>query len=151
MRAPKQFVDCRTEEEGIAKSESGSKSHRRVGRDIGRNRRTRPQLARVREVKLVYFRRRQRAEQVGAEVVDLRRHFYSIRRISVSRHVKGLVRILRVVKVIRNAQLVFRSQVPVHLSEDRTVIDLVFNRQPLVLVSAGLEEIEERNSLTIGT
>src|SRR5712692_9480599 len=106
MGSPEQFVNRRIEEERMAKPESRPKTHRRIGRYVGCDRRAWSQLTRVGEVSFVKFRGRDRREQVHVEIVDLRRTFYAVCRGAISRNIEGLVRVLRVIEIVRDCELV---------------------------------------------
>ncbi len=92
----------RIQEERVTKSKRRPEPHRRVGRHVRRNCVSRTQLTRIREVSFIQLRRRNRAEQIYVEVVDLRRAFDAVGRVSVSRDIERLVRVLRVIEVIRD-------------------------------------------------
>ena len=50
---------------------------------------------------------------ISIDDVDFRRSLDSVRRISVRRHVEGLVRVFRVVEIVRQGKLIFLIYVPV--------------------------------------
>src|SRR2546425_504567 len=150
VRAPKQLVNRRVQKERVAESECSSETHGRISRHIRGSGVTRPQLARVREVGLVDSVGRERAEKIDVEVVDLRWAFNAIGRVSVGRNVERLISVLRIVEVVRERQFVLRVEVPVDLTQESLVVDLMTDRLSLVLISGRLDEIDEGQSLTIG-
>src|SRR6185369_13059470 len=78
VRAPKKFIDVWFEEERKTKPERGSKPHRRISRNVRRNRRTWPQFTTIREVSFVQFCRRERGDEIHSHDVDLRWTFNTV-------------------------------------------------------------------------
>src|SRR5262249_43371377 len=147
--APEELVDRRFQEEGLAEPESRRKTHCSV-RNLRWDCVTRTILARVTQVELVQFRRRDRREQVAVDHVDLRRTLDSVCRCSIGRHIKSLVRVFGIVKVVRNSCRVRRGQVPVEAAERCAIFDGVDDRQAFVLAKTVLVEVDQCQALTIG-
>src|SRR5262249_17576517 len=89
-------------------------------------------------------------EEVEVHGVDLGSAFNSVRRGAVSRNVEGLVRIVGAIEVVRRAQAVCRVHIPVVLTEDGGVVNLVFHRQAFVLIAGALKEVEQSDALAFG-
>ena len=100
-------------------------------------------------MRLVQLGRGNRAEQVRANDVDLRRTFDSVCRVSVSGDVERLVCVLRVVEVVGDVELVRVVDLEAALREERLVVDLVFDRQSFFLIARGAHEIEQRETLAV--
>src|SRR5882672_9225126 len=150
MSSPEQFVNRRIEEERMAKPESRRKPHRRIGRYVGCDRRARTQLTRVGEVSFVKFRGRNRGEHVYVEIVDLRRTLDAVCRIAISRNIEGLVRVLRVIEIVGDCELVRLVQIEISLAQQRIVPDQVWYRQSFIRARLGFDEVNQRNPLTLG-
>src|SRR5215472_422305 len=113
LSAPNCFINIWIEKERISKAKRGPESHCRIRRNLGRCGRPRPYLALIAEVRLVQLRRGYSREMVDVDDVDFRRPLDSVRRIAVGRHVKGLVCVLGVVKIVGDGELFRRTNVPV--------------------------------------
>ena len=95
----------------------------------------------------VHLLTRNAGEQIEIHGVDLGRTFSSIRGGAIRRNVEGLVGIVRAIEVVRSAQIIRGVQVPVILTQNRAVMDLMLNRQAFVLVNAILKEAEQSDAL----
>src|SRR5262249_61628411 len=69
---------------------------------------------------------------------------------TVSRHIEGLIGVVRTVEGIGKEGLVFGIDVVVHAPEHRSIANLVIYRQAIVLVEIGLHEIQNGLPLAIG-
>src|SRR5688500_20118249 len=104
LRAQEQCVSVRFERVRVAETERGHEADRRISRNIRRDRGTRSQLARVREVGVVQLRRGNRGEEICAYDVDLRWTLDTVRGVSVSGNIKSLVSVFRIVEVVRDVE-----------------------------------------------
>ena len=84
---------------------------------------------------------------IHVDDVNLRRSLDAVCRVAVGRHVERLVGILRVVKIIRNSELVCRVDIPVEAAESRRVTNGMLYRLAVVLSHAVLQEVQEGHPL----
>ena len=145
LKAPRQLIDARLQEVGVAESKGGSEAHPGVRREIRRHRAPGTRLARVRHVKLIQPAGRQGREPVCVDHVDARRvAFRAVGRRPVRGDVERLVLLAGVIEVIGNAQPVVRVEIDVVLEQQRHGLDRMLDRQAFVLTKRRLEEVQQR-------
>src|SRR5262249_20865312 len=71
--------------------------------------------------------------------------------VSIRRHIESLIGVLGIIKIVRDCQEVLGGEVPVESAKRCTVINRVDDRLVFVLAETGLEEVDQREPLAIGT
>src|SRR2546425_12814129 len=100
-------------------------------------------------MRFIQFAVRKGAKPVCIDCLDFRRPLNSIRSCPIGGNVKGLVRVLRVVVVIRSENLVLGIQVVVDPAKKRTVAYRMIYRCPILLAESALHEVHKSYSLTV--
>src|SRR5882762_66373 len=126
--APNRLVDVRFKEERAPDAEGGPESHGSVCRYFGWSCRSRPDLALVAEVRFVQLGRGDSGVMISIDDVDFRWSLDSVRRISVRRHVEGLIGVFRIVEIVRHRELVRWINIPVEAAQRCLVADGMFDR-----------------------
>src|SRR5215469_10851577 len=90
------------------------------------------------------------AEHIEVYGIDFGWAFNAVGRIAVGRNIKGLVLIVRAIKIIRRAQVVGSIYGPIVFAEYGGVADRMLDRQSFLLVAGGLEKVEQSQALAIG-
>ena len=91
----------------------------------------------------------QRCNQVAVQRLDVRRTFHAVRGRAIGRNVKGLVGVARVVEVVGGVQQVFRGDVVVDATEERSVVHDMIHRLAVILVEAGLVKVQQHLPLAV--
>src|SRR5215469_9751276 len=89
------------------------------------------------------------AEHIEVYGIDFGWAFNAVGRIAVGRNIKGLVFIVRAIKIVRRAQIVGRIHGPIVFAEDGGVADWMLDGQSFLLVAGGLEKVEQSQALAI--